>query len=140
MNQPRAGGRTAIRAVTILQCALLVGCRDVATVWSTQSRSLDGHYLVTASEEQRGGFGTDAIETSVIVKQVGTRGDGLLVFALAEEVPATDMTLRWLTPTHLEIAYQHPATIEFQAITCCGMEISVRHPPADTVTTRSGAR
>jgi hypothetical protein len=38
-------------------------------------------------------------------------------------ITAVDMT--WITPSHLNITYRGQATINFQAIKCAGVEISV---------------
>ena len=34
--------------------------------------------------------------------------------------------MNWLTPSHLEVTYKQPAEIDFQAIKCGGVEISVQ--------------
>lgn len=38
---------------------------------------------------------------------------------------ATAVTMRWITPTHLSIAYQGHAAIDFQVVKCAGVDVSL---------------
>lgn len=44
----------------------------------------------------------------------------------SQETTSIEPKVNWLTPSHLEITYRQPASIDFQAIKCAGIEISVR--------------
>lgn len=102
-------------------------CSDSAIIWSAESQSPDKHYIASARTEQFGGLGTAAVFTAVYLKQ--SRQPPAMILSLSNEsayplgITAVDMT--WITPSHLSIIYRGQATINFQAIKCAGVEISV---------------
>jgi hypothetical protein len=110
----------------VLLCTLVFGCRDVETIWSTESRSPDGQWVASAQTEQYGGPGTAGIETSVFLQSVKGPQDKIRILELSQGATSVDLTLRWLSSTHLEVTYRRPATINFQAIKSGGIDISVR--------------
>ena len=59
----------AILIALVGVCVLEVGCKDVSTVWNTEVRSPDGHWVARAMTEQHGGPGTAGIVTAVYLKQ-----------------------------------------------------------------------
>jgi hypothetical protein len=38
----------------------------------------------------------------------------------------TSVDMAWLTPTHLEVTYKGHASLNFQAVKCAGIDISIR--------------
>lgn len=137
MNKQEKSGRLAIRTAIcltgVLLCALISGCKDVATIWSTESTSPDGQWVAAAHTDQYGGPGTAGIQSSVSLRQVKGRQDKIEVLQLSQNATGVDLKLSWLTPTHLEITYKQPASIDFQAIKCGGIDISVRDTSAAAV-------
>ena len=101
------GSRSVLRkrmfVLAVSLCALLSGCSNVATIWSTEVRSPDGRWLAMALTEQ-------PIE----------------VLLFTQDAKSIDLKMNWLTPSHLEVTYRQPAVIDFQAIKCGGVDISVR--------------
>ena len=52
---------------------------------------------------------------------------------LPSEAPgATNVEMKWLTPTHLELTYKGHRTLDFQAVKCYGIDITVRAIPSGT--------
>jgi hypothetical protein len=109
-------------------CALVFGCRDSAIIWSAESRSPDGHWLASARTEQFGGAGTASVETSVYLKQNSQPPVEILEFSNDSAFPSgvTNVDMNWVNPTHLEVTYKGHPTIDFQAVKCSGVDISLR--------------
>lgn len=112
-------------------CVLVCGCQDVRTVWSAEARSPDGNWLATAHTEQHSGPGTAGAESFVYLKNPHNSSPPLLIlgFSHQEKNPsdAINLTMKWVSPTHLEVTYDgRTASLEFQAIKCGGVDISVQ--------------
>jgi hypothetical protein len=118
-------------------CVLEFGCRDSAVIWSAESRSPDGHYLASASTEQFGGPGTAAVETTVYLKEGSQSPVEILELSNEGAYPAgiTSVGMNWLTPSHLELTYKGHATVDFEAVKCAGIDISVRDVSGPTTKT-----
>ena len=114
-------------------CTLVSGCRDVATIWSTDSSSPDGRWVASAHTDQYGGPGTAGILSTVTLRQVKGKQDKIEVLQLSQDATQVDLKLNWLSPTHLEITYKQPASVDFQAIKCGGIDISIRDTSAGAV-------
>jgi hypothetical protein len=71
--------RTAIWSTAVLLCSLVSGCKDAATIWSTESNSPDGRWVAAAHTDQYGGPGTAGILSTVTLRQVKGRQDLLLM-------------------------------------------------------------
>jgi len=123
-------------------CMLGVGCgRGYTTIWKEAVPSPDGLWLASAETVQNGGFGSAAIQTTVYLKQAGDSQPPteILEFWCEGPVPrpyvldnvannggTINLTMTWLTPSHLDITYDGHARLDFQAVKCAGIEISVR--------------
>ena len=129
--------RVTIWLTTAVLVAFTVGCRDAETIWSTESRSPDGRWIATAHTDEYGGPGTAGILSTVSLRQVKGRQEKIEILQLSQDATSVDLKLNWLTPSHLEITYKQPASIDFQAIKCGGIEISVRDISAPTSNTPS---
>lgn len=124
--------RTSLWSTILLSCCLVSGCKDAATIWSTESSSADGRWVAVAHTDQYGGPGTAAIMTTVSLNQVKGRQDKIEILQLSQNSTNVDLKLSWLTPTHLEITYKQPASVDFQVIKCGGIDISVRDISKET--------
>jgi hypothetical protein len=137
MSNQEKSGRPAIRmaiwSTAVLLCSLVSGCKDAATIWSAESNSPDGRWIASAHTDQYGGPGTAGILSTVTLRQVKGRQDKIEVLQLSQDATGVDLKLNWLTPTHLEITYKQPASVDFQAIKCGGIDISVRDTSAGAV-------
>jgi len=132
MNKRRRTGRKMLWLIIVSLCALVPGCKDAATIWSTKSSSPDGRWVAAAHTDQYGGPGTAGILSTVTLRQVKGRQDKIEVLQLSQDATSVDLKLNWLTPSHLEITYKQPASVDFQAIKCGGIDISVRDLSAST--------
>ena len=116
----------------VASCVLFFGCRqDVQTIWSSEARSPDGHWLATAKTTQHFGPGTAGIETTVQLKFVSNPPTEILVFSHdGNDTSRTiNLAMKWVTPTHLDLTYNGRASLDFQVVKCGGVEISVRVVP-----------
>jgi uncharacterized protein YceK len=123
-----AGGSRSVLVMLVLtlpMCALLSGCSSVATIWSTEVRSPDGRWLAKALTEQHSGPGSALLQTTVFLKDTNGPKEPIEVLLFTQDAKSIDMKMNWLTPTHLEVTYKQPAVIDFQAIKCAGVDISV---------------
>jgi hypothetical protein len=130
----------AISFVAVAVCAFLSGCNGSETIWSAESRSPDGKMLASARTIARSGFGTGAIDTEVYLKWSRSSPPVLVLgFSYESEFPVgiTAVEMKWLTPTHLEVAYKGHATLGFQAVKCSGVDISVRDLSGDAASLKS---
>lgn len=113
---------------TISSCALAAGCQDVATIWSAQTPSPDGLWIVDARTEQYGGLGTAAVITVVKLQRVHGSSSSVEILNLSYDsaYPAgsTAVKVSWLTPTHLDISFNSRVKIDFQAVRYAGIDIS----------------
>ena len=53
----------------------------------------------------------------------------MLILAFSDGPPepgSMSVGMKWLTPTHLELTYKGHWTLDFQAVKCAGIDISVR--------------
>jgi hypothetical protein len=107
-------------------CVLLSGCSNVATIWSTESRSPDGRWVARAVTEQHSGPGNALLQTTVLLKHTKGPKEPIEVLLFTQDAKSIDLKMSWLTPSHLEVTYEQPAEIDFQAIKCGGVDISVR--------------
>lgn len=112
--------------LTLSACALLSSCSNVATIWSTEVRSPDGRWLAKALTEHHSGPGNALLQTTVFLKHSKGPKEPIEVLLFTQDAKSIDLKMNWLTPSHLEVTYKQPAVIDFQAIKCGGVDISVQ--------------
>jgi hypothetical protein len=112
--------------LTVAVCSLLYGCSNVATTWSTEVRSPDGRWLAKALTAQQSGPGNALLQTTVFLKHTTGPKEPIEVLLFTQDAKSIDLRMKWLTPSHLEVTYKQPAVIDFQAIKCGGVDISVQ--------------
>lgn len=143
MRDSRSALRSGMLVLAVSVCALLFGCSNAVTIWSTESRSPDGQWRAIARTDQYSGPGNAALLTTVYLKATKGRKDEIQVLLFMQNAKSIDLKMNWPTPSHLEVTYKQPAEIDFQAIKCAGVDISVRDvssgtPVADAVDVTNG--
>jgi hypothetical protein len=114
--------------LAICLCIFMPGCKsDVATISSKESRSPDGLWLAIAHTDQYGGSGTAGVITTVSLKPVDGTKSSIEVLQLSQNDVSVDLKMNWLTSSHLEVTYTKPASVDFLAIKCAGIDISARN-------------
>lgn len=129
--------------------ALGLGCGHGA-IWRESLQSPDGLWLASAETIQNGGFGSAAIQTSVYVKWANSSQPPARVLGFQCEGPVPrpyvldniankggtiNLTMKWLTPSHLEVTYDGHARMDFNAVKYEGIDISVRDLSSETANT-----
>lgn len=122
---------------TVASCALLSGCRDKGTIiWSKEMRSPDGRWLATAATRQWSGPGNAYVATTVYLKEKDSQEPPVEVLGFSNDSAypsgVTNVTMDWVTPKHLNVTYGSHATLDFQAIKCSGIDISVSNSSMGT--------
>ena len=116
----------------------LSGCRDDGTIiWSKEVGSPDGQWLASAATKQWSGPGNAYVATSVYLKGKDSSQPPIEVLGFSNDsaypAGATSITMEWVTPKHLDVTYGSHATLDFQALKCAGIDISVRDTSAGAV-------
>jgi hypothetical protein len=110
-------------------CMLLSACDGPKTSVLAESRSPDGKLIARARATQPSGIGTGNIGTFVDLNWTnGSQNPTtILSFDDGSDYPGDKTVgLNWLSPTHLEVTYKGQRTIDFEAIKCHGVEITIR--------------
>jgi hypothetical protein len=132
--------RCATSVVIVAVCGIaLSGCRWSQTTWTANARSPDGLWLAEARTIENSGFGTGAILTVVSLKRtnVWEAPKEILSFwhdpYLASQSGATiNLSMKWISPTHLEVTYRGHADLGFQVVKYANIAISVRDLSSET--------
>jgi hypothetical protein len=134
--KPGIGRSAAIRKVISLiivgVCVLVSGCQRVGvrTIWTAEARSPDGLWLASARTDQHGGFASSGVETIVYLKRTNDSRPPVQVLGFIHDpnfkAGTINLTMKWATPSHLDVTYNGPASLDFQVVKCAGIDISVR--------------
>jgi hypothetical protein len=129
-------GRLYSARKTILPIVLglifsLSGCMrgGSKTTWSAESRSPDGKRVANAFNVAQSGFGTGGGGTDVYLNWTTGSQAKQLILAFSDGPADPDgmkVGMNWLTPRHLELTYKGQRSLDFQAVKCDGVDISVR--------------
>jgi hypothetical protein len=126
--------------LTIATCLLASGCQDdsAKTTWSAETKSPDGDWLAIARSQQWSGPGNAYDATTVSLKRTSGDTTPIKVLDFDHDYATMDINMKWLTPTHLEVMYGASSlpgdhvNVNFQAIRCAGIDISLRDISSDT--------
>ncbi len=137
------GSSLVIRAVVPLVLLVsLAGCikGGSETTWAAESRSPDGKRVASAFTIEQSGFGTGGGGTDVYLNFTTGSQSKLLILAFSDgpSVPGgMNVGMNWLSPTRLELTYKGQRSVDFQAVKCYGVEISVRVLPSKASSTNA---
>jgi hypothetical protein len=134
--QHESGLSAARKAILLVIGAVLAsgfGCGP-PTIWSAETRSPDGSWLLSARTLENAGFGTGAYVTEVYLKplNVSKPRQVILSFFHDPSLPSPqsgatiNLTMKWVTPKHLEVTYEGHADLSFQVVKCGDIDISTR--------------
>jgi hypothetical protein len=140
--KPGADTRAAIRWAAFLfaigLCLLGISCGNPPTIWKAEARSPDGLWIASAQTIQNGGFGLASIDTVVYLRRTNRSEPPTEVLGLSCHGPAPrpyvldkanaggtiDLTMKWVTPFHLEVTYDNHPDLYFQVVKIGGIDIS----------------
>jgi len=142
--------RIALIAGAVAACTLLCGCpescKEGGTTWSAEARSPDGLWLATARSQQWGGPGTAYDATTVYLKWIRGSQPPVEILGFSHQYATMNLKMEWVTPRHLNVIYGESersgdkVEIDFQAIKCAAVEITVQHVDASKTSSRSGVQ
>ncbi len=125
--------RKAILTLSVMACGLMSSCKTSEMTWSEDLRSLYGKHVARGRSDIYGGFGTDAVQTTVDLNwTTGSQSPvNILVLPDAPENVGAGSVLemRSLTPTQLLLTYKGSETPLFEAVKCYGVDIVLRAAP-----------
>jgi hypothetical protein len=114
-------------------CILISGCRDVATIWTIEVLSPDGQWHAVARTDEYGGPGTAGLQTIVSLRASKGSQTPIQILLFTQNEKSIDLQMKWLSPSHLEVTYNGHPSLDFQAIKCAGIDISVRDLSSNTM-------
>jgi hypothetical protein len=138
------GWKTCFKPISLIiigVCVLSSGCRDAPTIWTAEARSPDGLWIASVRTIQNGGFGSAHMDTIVYLKRTRDSNPPREVLGFSCNGPAPrpyvldnvanaggtiNLTLKWVTPTHLDVTYDKHPDLYFQAVKFAGVDISVQ--------------
>jgi hypothetical protein len=127
--------RTVISFI-IVGLFLLPGCNG-KTTWSAEAQSPDGKMIATARTVENSGFGTGGVFTAVYLNWTTGKQQPREVLEIGDGPGGpgdTVVTMKWISPTHLELAYNvKRGPLGFQAVKWAGVDISVRDLSSETI-------
>jgi hypothetical protein len=91
--------------------------------------------IATAYTVVPSGIGTGDFGTRVFLNWAEGSQPTTIILAFAEgpdEPGGMNVEMTWLAPTHLELTYRGHRNLDFQAVKCHGIDISVRELPGGT--------
>ena len=111
-----------VAAVLLTSC----GCKETPdTDWSEQVVSPDGAWTAKASNQRGGGMGAAYNDATVRLQRRAGPTEEINILSFSNESQAADLKMDWIDSKHLTVSYPSYATIDFQAIKCAGINISV---------------
>lgn len=110
-------------------CLCASACNESDVAWKTQAKSPDGYWLAEAVNIQAGGMGDATDTTDVKLTRTHAPDDGKIeIISLTPEgADRGGVKLVWLSKRHLEVQYDGKTRVDFQAVKCADVEISLRH-------------
>jgi hypothetical protein len=86
--------------------------------------------VATGRAEETSGIGTGDPGTSVYLNwTTGSQSPTIILFLVPKQPGAIKVGMNWLDPTHLELTYSGHAIVDFEAVKCHSVDISVREVP-----------
>jgi len=137
--------RKLILFVIVGLCTCMTGC-DPGTTWSAKVPSPDGSWIATARTLQWGGPGTAYDATEVFLEWNPSTPPPFIpikpplkIIGFSHDYGRIYLKMEWITNKHLEVTYapsdkpQDHVTLDFQAIKCGDVEISVKELPPQKI-------
>jgi len=140
----RGDSSLVVKAIIMLGIvSFLSGCikGGSETTWSAESHSPDGKRVATAFTIEQSGFGTGGGGTDVYLNFTAGSQPKQLILAFSDGPSGPGgmyVGMKWLTPIRLELTYKGQRSLDFQAVKCYGVDISVRvlaseAPPSNAI-------
>jgi len=94
--------------------------------------------MATSYKLETSGIGTGDAATHVYLNWTTGSQSATIILSINDGLDPSKsdngVGMNWTTPTHLELRYTGPRTIDFQAVKCHGVDISLRDLAAESST------
>jgi hypothetical protein len=125
---------STVRLILLVTAAICFmgsfGCRGEDTIWTAEESSPDGRWLASARTVETSGFGTGDIETDVYLKWTRSSKPAVAVLGFVHDPRSQsktiDISMKWITPSHLDVTYAGHARVDFQVVKYGDVDISLR--------------
>jgi hypothetical protein len=126
---------TLIFVVILGACVLgSSSCTGEDTVWTAEALAPDGRWLATARTVETGGLGTGSIATHVELKWMRSSSHPETILLFVHDKPpesrTIDISMKWITPSHLDVTYNGRASVQLQMVKYGDVDISLRELPS----------
>lgn len=123
--------RIILCAVVGGTCLLGTGCDPAhETISSVESRSPNGYWIASNKTVRYSGPGNAAVISSVYLQRADKSKPSVEILEFFYDGQGSQtgigLTMRWADPSHLEVAYNGHASIDFQAVKAAGVNISLQ--------------
>jgi hypothetical protein len=128
----RYAGSCAVVCLLAVSVCGVFGCQDSETTLAAEARSPYGPWVATAFTTEQGGPGNAGLYTEVYLKRTDLRQapTEILGFSVGEGASqdgALNLTMKWQSPSRLEVTYNgRAATLYLQVVKCAGIDIFTR--------------
>lgn len=127
----RSIARTTIFAAVGVACLLASGCDPAhETIHSTEARSQNGFWIASDKTVRYSGPGNAAVISSVYLQRADKSNPPVEILEFFHDGPGSQtgigLTMKWADPSHLAVAYNGHASIDFQAVKAAGVNISLQ--------------
>ena len=129
--KPRSIAYTRILAIAAGACLLTSGCDPAhEIISSTESRSPNGHWVASDNTVRYSGPRNAAVISSVYLQRADKSKPEVEILEFFHDGPASQtgigLTMKWADPSHLAVAYNGHASIDFQAVEAADVNISLQ--------------
>ena len=112
-------------------CLLAAGCDPAhETISSAESRSPNGYWVASDSTVRYSGPGNAAVISSVYLQRADKSKPPVEILEFFHDGPGSQtgigLSMKWADPSHLAVAYNGHASIDFQAVKAAGVNISLQ--------------
>ena len=127
----RSIARLMVFAAAGAACLLAAGCDPAhEIIASTESRSPNGYWVASDSTVRYSGPGNAAVISSVYLQRADKSKPPVEILEFFHDGPGSQtgigLTMSWADPSHLAVAYNGHASIDFQAVKAAGVNIALQ--------------
>lgn len=122
-------GKIGVTLIVGISALCASGCGGEDTIGETSVPSPDGRWVASAETLETSGFGTGAINTDAYLKWAKGSDSPEHILGFVHGPNSTSKTInlsmKWVSRTHLDVTYDGSATIDFQVVKYGDVDISL---------------
>ncbi len=115
-----------------LSCSALPGCApNPQVIWSTTAPSPDGLWVASVQTKMWSGPGIGTVGSMAYLARSSEADKTIEILTYREGANIVHPELKWQSPKELLILIPADTSVDFQAIKCAGIAITLQHLPRD---------